>query len=166
MEDHCHVSVVLTIEDKAMSEAMWLTALRRLQAAESGSTARFAQLATLTSEGRPSVRTVVVREVLGDGGIQMTTDSRSAKVAGLRRCGWGELCWYFYVRVPTATIARLANEVIGITRATAHHGGCAYNRWRRCTASKAMGRAFRRDARLVLQPRSRQCGGRPRRGGG
>lgn len=76
----------------------WVTALRSVLALESSTTARFAQLATLTQDGRPSVRTIVVRQVLNNGAIQMTTDSRSAKVAGLRRCSWGELCWYFYVR--------------------------------------------------------------------
>lgn len=87
------------LQPKKMAEPMWLTALRRLQAAENSATARFAQLATLTPEGRPSVRTVVVRQVHNnDGSIQMTTDSRSMKIAGLRRCAWGELCWYFYVR--------------------------------------------------------------------
>lgn len=64
---------------------------------------KFAQLATLTTEGRPSVRTVVVREVTGIDGtlkILICTDMRSAKIDGLRRCEWAELCWYFtYPRI-------------------------------------------------------------------
>lgn len=58
-------------------------------------TTKFAQLATLTSQGRPSVRTVVVREVSATAGLKICTDMRSAKIEGLQACEWAELCWYF-----------------------------------------------------------------------
>lgn len=78
-----------------MRELPWLVALRRLQAGEPGATGRFAQLATLSLDGLPTVRTVVVRGVVENGTLEMTTDSRSAKVAGIAACSFAELCWYF-----------------------------------------------------------------------
>lgn len=87
-----------------MREPGWASVLRRLLEAETAAAARFASLATLTVNGRPSVRTVVFRGLYegtrGDAPmLQVATDARSAKVDGLRRCNWAELCWYFTVRV-------------------------------------------------------------------
>lgn len=59
------------------------------------------QLATLSAEDRPSVRTVVFRgwsdpSLSMDGaptpGLKFVTDSRSAKMRG--RLGWAEVCYY------------------------------------------------------------------------
>lgn len=61
---------------------------------------RFLQLATLTTDGLPSVRTVVFRGWYDDTTLQpslkFTTDLRSGKVSGLSSSGsWAEACWYF-----------------------------------------------------------------------
>lgn len=71
----------------------WLPLLQS-HISDSDPLTNYAQLATLTTEGRPSVRTVVVREASA-AGLKICTDMRSAKIEGLRRCEWAELCWYF-----------------------------------------------------------------------
>jgi general stress protein 26 len=55
---------------------------------------KLACLATVTAQGLPSVRTVVVRAVEGQR-VLIASDARSAKVADLRRSPLAELCWYF-----------------------------------------------------------------------
>lgn len=66
---------------------------------------RFLQLATVTVEGDPAVRTVVFRGWHDDPeesnksiGLLTTTDIRSQKVSELRHHPFAELCWYFTVR--------------------------------------------------------------------
>lgn len=62
---------------------------------------QFVQVATLTGEGLPSVRTLVFRGWHGLESdrpcVKFATDLRSAKIAGIRHseCYWGEACWYF-----------------------------------------------------------------------
>jgi pyridoxamine 5'-phosphate oxidase len=58
--------------------------------------ARFVQLATLRTDGRPANRTLVFRDWLeGEDRLLFTTDLRSAKVSQLEASPWAELCWYF-----------------------------------------------------------------------
>lgn len=54
------------------------------------------QLATVTSSGRPSNRTVVFRgfqEVTDK--IQINTDTRTRKIEDLKHSSFAEICWYF-----------------------------------------------------------------------
>lgn len=67
-------------------------------------TSRYVSLATLTVDGRPSVRTVVYRGQY-EGKLQVATDVRSGKIAGLRRHCWAEICWYFTVGGRPAALA-------------------------------------------------------------
>ncbi|CAN6480689.1 unnamed protein product [Victoria cruziana] len=56
----------------------------------------FFQLATVGCNGRPANRTVVFRGFHeGSHKIEIYTDSRSHKVDELKRCPFGEICWYF-----------------------------------------------------------------------
>ncbi|CAA6666874.1 unnamed protein product [Spirodela intermedia] len=58
--------------------------------------ARFFQLATVGSNGRPANRTVVFRGFSeGCDKIQINTDYRSNKIEDLKNCPYGEICWYF-----------------------------------------------------------------------
>jgi pyridoxamine 5'-phosphate oxidase len=62
---------------------------------------KFVQLATLTKDGLPSVRTVVFRGWLNEESMEpvmkFTSDLRSEKVTALAsRENWSELCWYFH----------------------------------------------------------------------
>jgi len=57
--------------------------------------ASYAQLGTVTAEGFPAVRTVVIRGVLDDQHLLFSTDARSAKVQDLEAQPTAELCWYF-----------------------------------------------------------------------
>lgn len=50
------------------------------------------QLATVTADSRPSVRTVVFRGFSSSSGLKFVTDARSAKMAGLT--AWAEVCYY------------------------------------------------------------------------
>lgn len=72
---------------------LWLPTLQS-HISSTDPTTKYAQLATLTAEGRPSVRTVVIRQVSATD-LKICTDMRSHKIEGLRRCEWAELCWYF-----------------------------------------------------------------------
>lgn len=57
---------------------------------------RFVQLATVRSDGRPAIRTVVFRGFLDDARkLIFTTDGRSAKHAQIEAHPHGEICWYF-----------------------------------------------------------------------
>ncbi|KAF3795675.1 Pyridoxine/pyridoxamine 5'-phosphate oxidase 2 [Nymphaea thermarum] len=56
----------------------------------------FFQLATVGCNGRPANRTLVFRGFHeGSQKIEIYTDSRSHKVDDLKRCPFGEICWYF-----------------------------------------------------------------------
>jgi PPOX class probable FMN-dependent enzyme len=75
----------------------WFTPLTAAIRAHVGHVgARYAQLATVRSDGRPANRTVVVRDLIDSGSqVVATTDARSAKAAQLAAVPWAELCWYF-----------------------------------------------------------------------
>ncbi|XP_057805841.1 pyridoxine/pyridoxamine 5'-phosphate oxidase 2 [Salvia miltiorrhiza] len=54
------------------------------------------QLATVSSNNRPSNRTVVFRGFHDDGDeILINTDTRSRKINDLKHCPFAEICWYF-----------------------------------------------------------------------
>ncbi|KAL8114037.1 pyridoxine/pyridoxamine 5'-phosphate oxidase 2 isoform X4 [Apium graveolens] len=54
------------------------------------------QLATIGINGRPANRTVVFRGFQEDSDkIQINTDSRTHKIEDLKKCPFGEICWYF-----------------------------------------------------------------------
>ncbi|KAJ3682125.1 hypothetical protein LUZ60_014698 [Juncus effusus] len=56
----------------------------------------FFQLATVSSNGRPSNRTVVFRGFLeGSDKIQINTDTRSSKIEEIKHCPFAQICWYF-----------------------------------------------------------------------
>ncbi|MBE9124661.1 MULTISPECIES: Npun_F5749 family FMN-dependent PPOX-type flavoprotein [unclassified Coleofasciculus] len=58
--------------------------------------ARYFQLATVRSDGRPANRTVVFRGFFGDTNqLKIITDARSQKVNQIEHQSWGEACWYF-----------------------------------------------------------------------
>lgn len=58
--------------------------------------ARYAQLATVRSDGKPANRTIVFRGFLDDTNqLKFITDSRSEKPEQIEQFQWGELCWYF-----------------------------------------------------------------------
>jgi pyridoxamine 5'-phosphate oxidase len=61
--------------------------------------ARLVQLATLTSAGHPTVRTMVFRGWhRGDNPVPALcfhTDTRSQKIEGIAAAPWAEACWYF-----------------------------------------------------------------------
>lgn len=57
---------------------------------------RYAQLATVRSDGRPANRTIVFRGFLNDTNqLKFITDDRSDKIEQILQQPWGELCWYF-----------------------------------------------------------------------
>lgn len=57
---------------------------------------RYAQLATVTPDGKPANRTVVFRGFgPGTNALMFITDRRSDKIVHLAHCPHGELCWYF-----------------------------------------------------------------------
>ncbi|KAK9821214.1 hypothetical protein WJX81_000683 [Elliptochloris bilobata] len=56
----------------------------------------FMQLATVRTDGRPAVRTVVYRGNHGDSDmLTFYTDTRTPKVEQLQHNSFAELCWYF-----------------------------------------------------------------------
>ena len=58
--------------------------------------ARYFQLATIRTDGRPANRTLVFRGFLDDTNqLKIITDSRSQKVDQIDDQPWGEACWYF-----------------------------------------------------------------------
>jgi len=66
-----------------------------LATADEDPTVRFAQLATVSSDGASYNRTVVVRAFDADTGeLRIVTDARSQKVAHLRADPRAALCWY------------------------------------------------------------------------
>ncbi len=78
-------------------EYLWTGSLRRaIRNNRRDAHNRYVQLATVSSDGSPSVRTVVFRNLLGQPDrIVMVTDARSEKVADIRHDARGEICWYF-----------------------------------------------------------------------
>jgi pyridoxamine 5'-phosphate oxidase len=58
--------------------------------------ARYLQLATVRSDGRPANRTVVFRNFLPETNqLKFIADRRSEKIAQLVTQPWAEACWYF-----------------------------------------------------------------------
>lgn len=58
--------------------------------------ARYVQLATLRTDGKPANRTVVFRGFLENTNqLRFITDRRSEKIGQLDGQPWGEICWYF-----------------------------------------------------------------------
>lgn len=58
--------------------------------------ARYFQLATIRTDGRPANRTVVFRGFLDDTNqLKIITDCRSQKADQIDNQPWGEACWYF-----------------------------------------------------------------------
>jgi pyridoxamine 5'-phosphate oxidase len=58
--------------------------------------ARYFQLATIRTNGRPANRTVVFRGFLpGSNQIAMITDRRSPKIEQIEQNSGAEICWYF-----------------------------------------------------------------------
>ena len=82
-----------------MNDPSWLLALKRiLKSLESSPDSRFAQLATIDSEGRPANRTLVFRRfMMEQHQLVFTTDARSKKARQLASTPWAELCWWFPV---------------------------------------------------------------------
>lgn len=84
----------------------WDSALR----SQRGPTARYVQLATVRSDGRPANRTVVFRGFWGpdDHRMLFVTDSRSSKVTQGSVTPWGEVCaWWAKPRVQLRVLGRL-----------------------------------------------------------
>ncbi|MBE9092810.1 Npun_F5749 family FMN-dependent PPOX-type flavoprotein [Tychonema sp. LEGE 07203] len=80
-----------------MTLALWREPLARsLHRNRSLAFARYLQLATVRTDGRPANRTVVFRGFLGDTNrLKFITDIRSQKVEEINLYPWGEICWYF-----------------------------------------------------------------------
>lgn len=58
--------------------------------------ARYLQLATVRTDGRPANRTLVFRGFLpATDRLKLITDHRSEKVEQIADQAWGEICWYF-----------------------------------------------------------------------
>jgi len=94
--------------------------------------ARYAQLATVKSDGRPANRTVVFRgfldqpDGLGWNGLKFICDRRSEKVTELEAHSWAELCWYF---PKTREQFRLAGSVAIALDDTADLGPVRQQTW-------------------------------------
>lgn len=80
-----------------MSLAPWRSPLSRAEHRNrSVPNARYLQLATVGSDGKPANRTVVFRGFLeGSDRLKFVTDARSEKAGQIDRHPWGEICWYF-----------------------------------------------------------------------
>jgi PPOX class probable FMN-dependent enzyme len=87
-----------------MSETLapWRSLIARaLHRNRSLADSRYAQLATVRSDGQPANRTIVFRgfvdEVLPESAnsLKFITDIRSEKINEIAYQAWGELCWYF-----------------------------------------------------------------------
>ncbi|MEH2023181.1 Npun_F5749 family FMN-dependent PPOX-type flavoprotein [Nostoc sp.] len=80
-----------------MSLAPWRGAIAHaLQRNRSLVYARYLQLATLQTNGRPANRTLVFRGFLEDTNqLKFITDNRSAKADQIQQQPWAEVCWYF-----------------------------------------------------------------------
>lgn len=80
-----------------MSLAPWRSILARaLHRNRSLVYARYLQLATVRSDGRPANRTIVFRGFLDESNqLEFIADDRSEKIAQIEHQPWGEICWYF-----------------------------------------------------------------------
>ena len=80
-----------------LSDYLWSTALRHtIRKNKRARESNYCHLATLSSDGLPSNRTVVFRGlVAGTDAIKIITDARSEKVQELRSNSACEISWYF-----------------------------------------------------------------------
>ncbi len=80
-----------------MPLAPWRSSLARaLHLNRSLIYARYVQLATVRTDGRPANRTVVFRGFLDSTNqLKFITDDRSEKIEQLTAQPWAEVCWYF-----------------------------------------------------------------------
>ena len=77
-----------------MSTAQWPSEVEKaLKRNKKFRFAKYYQLATVTPEGRPAVRTVVFRGFHHDTGISFCTDRRSQKVPQIQQQQAAEICW-------------------------------------------------------------------------
>ncbi len=83
-----------------MSKIPWRDRLNKtLHLSRDDPTARFAQLATVTSNGRPANRMLVFRGFLPEtDALMFVTDGRSQKAHQLQKNPQAALCWYFTQR--------------------------------------------------------------------
>lgn len=97
-----------------MTLAPWREPLARaLHRNRSNPVSRYFQLATITSKGLPTNRTVVFRGFFPNTNqLQIITDSRSEKISHIEQQPWGEVCWYF---TKTREQFRLAGKLTLIT---------------------------------------------------
>jgi pyridoxamine 5'-phosphate oxidase len=83
------------------ASAEWVQLIHRsMEAGGNAPSTKFVQLATLTKNGLPSVRTVVFRGWLNGNSLQpvmkFVSDLRSEKFAAILHSeNWAEVCWYF-----------------------------------------------------------------------
>jgi pyridoxamine 5'-phosphate oxidase len=80
-----------------MTLALWRSVLgRSLHRNRALVYAKYFQLATVRTNGRPANRTVVFRGFLPESNaIAIITDQRSQKIEQIEQNGWAEICWYF-----------------------------------------------------------------------
>ncbi|MER3433944.1 MAG: pyridoxamine 5'-phosphate oxidase [Leptolyngbya sp. ERB_1_1] len=80
-----------------MSLAPWRSVLARaLHRNRSLPYARYVQLATVRSNGKPANRTIVFRGFLDETNqLKFVVDDRSEKLQQIEHCPWAEVCWYF-----------------------------------------------------------------------
>lgn len=72
------------------------------------------QLATVSSNNKPSNRTVVFRGFHDDGDkILINTDTRSRKINDLTHCPFAEMCWYFTESWEQVRISGLVDVIDG-----------------------------------------------------
>jgi pyridoxamine 5'-phosphate oxidase len=77
--------------------APWRSPLARaLHRNRSRPDARYLQLATVDTQGRPDNRTVVFRGFVDQSNdLKIVTDSRSRKIEQIQHQSWAAICWYF-----------------------------------------------------------------------
>ncbi|XP_042012653.1 pyridoxine/pyridoxamine 5'-phosphate oxidase 2-like isoform X2 [Salvia splendens] len=74
------------------------------------------QLATVSSNNRPSNRTVVFRGFQDDGDkILINTDTRTRKINDLKHCPFTEICWYFMESWEQFRISGVVDVIDGTT---------------------------------------------------
>lgn len=116
------------------SLAPWRSPLARaLHRNRSLTYARYLQLATLRSTGRPANRTVVFRGFLPDTNqVQMITDRRSQKVEQWHHQPASELCWYF---PKTREQFRLSGMLTLVTADSEAHQADRHHLWQTISAA-------------------------------
>jgi PPOX class probable FMN-dependent enzyme len=79
-----------------MAPPEWRQMLEKALASNKGAMpyAKYYQVATVGTDGRPSNRTVVHRDFYGDSALTWVTDQRTGKVLEVRNEPWAEAAWY------------------------------------------------------------------------